>query len=54
MIKALIVTLLVFGLIAGLILTLRRTASLGTPPKEVLERARRRAQAQAAQEDEEE
>jgi len=53
MIKALIIMLLVFGLIAGLILTLRRTAGLGNPPKEMLERAKRRAQAQAAEEDEE-
>ena len=43
MVKAVLVTLVVLGLLTGLLLTLRRTANIGTPPKDVLERARRRA-----------
>jgi uncharacterized membrane protein affecting hemolysin expression len=43
MVKALIVILIVLGLLTGLLLTLRRTANMGTPSREVLERARRRA-----------
>jgi hypothetical protein len=43
MVKALVVTLIVLGLLTGLLLTLRRTANMGTPSREVLERARRRA-----------
>ena len=50
MAKALIAVVLVLGLIAGLILTLRRTANIGLPSKDVLERARRRARELEAKE----
>ena len=43
MAKALLGIIIVFGLLAGLILTLRSSARTGTPPKEVLDRASRRA-----------
>jgi hypothetical protein len=40
---ALIVALIVIALIAGTIFTLRSTTRLGMPPKDVLDRAARRA-----------
>ena len=50
MIKALVVIVVVFGLVAGLILPLRRTANMGTPSGEVLQRAKERAGQQAEEE----
>jgi hypothetical protein len=43
MFTAIIVFLVVLGLVAGLILTLRNSAKTGLPPKDVLERATQRA-----------
>jgi hypothetical protein len=54
MIKALVVILIVFGLVGGLILTLRRTANMGTPSGDVLQRAKERAGRQAEEERREE
>lgn len=52
MTKALIMFILIVGLIAGLIFTLKRTANLGTPPPDVLDRAKRRARELDAEEKE--
>jgi hypothetical protein len=43
MFTAIIVFLVVLGLVAGLILTLRNSAKTGLPSKDVLERATQRA-----------
>jgi hypothetical protein len=50
MYTAIIATVLVVGLVAGLILTLRSSARTGLPSKEVLERATRRARELEAKE----
>ena len=47
---ALIVALIVIAVIAGTVFTLRRTAHLGMPPKETLERASKRARELEARE----
>lgn len=46
MFKAIIAIALAVGAIAGGLLALRRSASAGMPDRDVLERAKRRAQAQ--------
>ena len=43
MYTALIVALIVMAIIAGTVVTLRRTTQMGMPSKEVLERAARRS-----------
>ena len=50
--KAIIVILLVVGVLVGGILTLRSTRNVGMPGKDVLDRAKERARAQAAKDDE--
>jgi hypothetical protein len=50
MYTAIIATVLVVGLVAGLILTLRSSARTGLPSKGVLERATRRARELEAKE----
>lgn len=50
MATAIIATVLVVGLVAGLILTLRTSAKTGLPPKDVLDRATRRARELEAKE----
>jgi hypothetical protein len=51
MIKALIIIVLVVAVLAGGLLTLRRSGRAGMPSAEVLERAAKRAREQAAAED---
>ena len=51
MVKALIAFVLVLGLVGGLIFTLRRSARMGTPPKDVLDRATARARAMDREEE---
>jgi Protein of unknown function (DUF2897) len=48
--KAVLVIVLVVGAIVGLLFTLRTTRNAGAPSPEVLERAKERARAQAADE----
>jgi hypothetical protein len=48
--KGLIIVVVVVVVIVGLLLTLRTTRNVGTPSREVLDRAQQRAQAQAAKE----
>jgi hypothetical protein len=50
MYSAIIAIVLVVGLVAGLILTLRNSAGTGLPSKELLERATRRARELKAKE----
>jgi len=50
MFTAIIAIVLVVGLVAGLILTLRTTAKTGLPPKDVLERTTQRARELEAKE----
>jgi hypothetical protein len=50
MFTAIVATVLVVGLVAGLILTLRSSAGTGLPSKDVLERAARRARELEAKE----
>jgi Protein of unknown function (DUF2897) len=47
---ALIVALIVIAIIAGTVVTLRRTTQMGMPSKEVLERATRRSRELEARE----
>jgi hypothetical protein len=47
---ALFVALIVIAVVVGTVLTLRRTAHMGMPPKDVLERATRRARELEARE----
>jgi hypothetical protein len=49
--KAIIIILLVVGALLGGILTLRSTRNSGMPGKDVLDRAKERARAQAAKDD---
>lgn len=46
MAKALIAVLVVVALIAGVVLSLRKTAKFGMPSRDVLDRAARRAREQ--------
>jgi len=48
--KGFIIIAVVVAAILGLLFTLRSSRNAGTPSREVLERAQRRAQAQAAEE----
>jgi hypothetical protein len=48
--KAVLVIVLVVGAIGGLLFTLRASRNAGTPSREVLERAQKRARDQAAAE----
>ncbi|MGA2399668.1 MAG: hypothetical protein ABSG30_16650 [Steroidobacteraceae bacterium] len=48
--KGLIIVAVVVVVIVGLLLTLRTTRNVGTPSREVLDRAQERARAQAAKE----
>jgi hypothetical protein len=50
MTTAIIATILVLGLVAGLILTLRTSAKTGLPSKDVLDRATQHARELAAKE----
>jgi len=47
--KAIIAIVLVFAVLAGLILGIRRSARTGLPSKDLLDRATRRAREQHAQ-----
>jgi hypothetical protein len=49
--KAIIIILLVVGALVGGILTLRSTRNAGMPGKDVLDRAKERARAEAAKDD---
>jgi hypothetical protein len=49
--KAIIIILLVVGALVGGILTLRSTRNAGMPGKDLLDRAKERARAQAAKDD---
>jgi hypothetical protein len=51
--KAVIVILLVVCVLVGGLLTLRSTRNAGMPGKDVLDRAKERARAQAAKDDKE-
>ena len=51
MTTALIIALIVIAAVIGTALTLRRTAHMGMPSKEVLERARRRSRELEAREE---
>jgi hypothetical protein len=46
--KGFIIIAVVVAVIVGLLLTLRSTRNAGTPSREVLDRAQKRAEAQAA------
>jgi hypothetical protein len=48
--KGLIIIAVVVAAIIGLLLTLRSSRNIGTPPRDVLERAQERARSQAAEE----
>lgn len=48
--KGLIIIAVVVAAIIGLLLTLRSSRNIGTPSRDVLERAQERARAQAAEE----
>jgi hypothetical protein len=49
--KFILILLLVVGVLVGGILTLRSTRNAGMPGKDVLDRAKERARAQAAKDD---
>ena len=51
--KAIVIILLVVGVLVGGILTLRSTRNAAMPGKDVLDRAKERARAQAAKDDKE-
>jgi len=50
-VKAIVIILLVVGVLVGGILTLRSTRNTAMPGKDVLDRAKQRARAQAAKDD---
>jgi hypothetical protein len=52
--KGLVVIVLVVGALVGLLFTLRSSRNVGTPGRDVLERAQRRAREQAAAEKDDE
>ena len=51
--KAIVVILIVVAALVGGLLTLRSTRNSGMPPKDVLDRAKERARAEAAKDDSE-